>query len=354
MKESGLKMYQADSFRQSERMYQRMGAEKEQGRATVSVIIPVYNLEERIENSVRSVLEQTIQDMQIILVDDCSKDASYECCVKLASKDSRVAVYRHTENKGVSAARNTGLLYATGKYILFVDGDDILDRDMVSVLIDLIEEEDCVDMAVCGYYRNDMPQYGPEREKIRMGRLQCAKAIAGVGGSLVKGYVANKLFKSELIFKNQIRFDENMYVCEDSLFCLQYVWNCRSVNYDPACKYHYIFHSASATHGKVTPRRMSVINTYLKIIETGKMYGDQDLDDQMEANYMNHYLSLLKDIVKCSSGKQRDYGNRLYSYIRENRRKYRKNPYITLKRKVLFIILYVAFPLWKAMPDRGR
>lgn len=335
-------------------MYQRMPAGENRKTAEVSVIIPVYNLENRIESSARSVLDQTIQNIQVILIDDCSEDDSYKCCMKLASEDNRVEVYRHSENRGVSAARNTGLLHASGKYILFVDGDDILDRDMVSVLIGLMEEEENIDMAVCGYYLNDVPQYGPEKEKIRMGRLQCAKDIAGVGGSLVKGYAANKLFKLDTILENQLKFDENTYVCEDSLFCLQYVWHCRSVNYDPVCKYHYIIHSASATHGKVTQRRMSVIDTYHKIIETGKMYGDQELDRQLEANYMNHYLSLLKDIVKQSSGKQCDYGEKLYPYIRENRRKYRKNPYITLKRKVLFAILYVTFPLWKAMPDRDR
>lgn len=319
----------------------------------VSVIVPVYNAEKCIEKTVRSVLDQTIKDIEVILVDDCSADDSFACCNRISSGDHRVKVYRHTVNRGVSAARNTGLSHASGKYVLFVDGDDILDEDMIAVLIGLMEEENRIDLAVCGFYINDIPQYGLHKEKDRIERLECARGIAGVGGSLVKGYAVNKLFKRKIIVDNHLKFDEDASICEDALFCYQYVWYCDLINYDPVCKYHYIIHSGSATHGKVTPRRMSVINTYRKIIEIGKKYEDPQLDRQLEANYLNHYVSLLKDIVKHSSDKQREYGDRLYSYLRANKKKYRASPCITLKRKALFTILYILYPVWRALPDRG-
>ena len=328
-----------------------MKVEENSRRIVVSIIIPVYNVDKRIEKSIQSVLDQTMRDIQVILVDDCSTDNSFAYCTKLALTDSRVEVYRHPVNRGVSAARNTGLSHVLGKYVLFVDSDDILDKDMVDVLVRLIEEED-TDLAVCGFYINGRPQYGPQKEKVMMARVQCAKGISGVGGSLIKGYVFNKLFRNEKIVENNLKFDESVYVCEDALFCHQYVWHCKSIKYDPVCKYHYIIHQESATHGKVTQRRMSVLNSYRKIIEIGRKYDDRELCGQLEANYLNHYISLLKDILKQSSGKQREYGDRLYHFMKKKGKLYRKNPYITFKRKILFTFLCFVYPIWKSVPDR--
>lgn len=100
----------------------------------ISVIIPVYNKEKTIEKCVDSVLRQQHPNIEIILVDDGSQDSSYELCVRLSNTHSNVTVL-HQENKGVSAARNIGLKYATGEYISFVDSDDWIHESMLSLLI---------------------------------------------------------------------------------------------------------------------------------------------------------------------------------------------------------------------------
>ena len=101
----------------------------------VSIIVPVYNIENYIRVCVESILAQTYESFELILVDDGSKDNSGILCDEYAAIDSRVKVI-HKENGGVSSARNTGLQQAKGKWIMYVDGDDWIEPDMIESLIE--------------------------------------------------------------------------------------------------------------------------------------------------------------------------------------------------------------------------
>ncbi|MCQ2484286.1 MAG: glycosyltransferase [Clostridia bacterium] len=108
----------------------------------VSIIIPVYNLENYIENCLNSLVNQTYRNLEILCIDDGSKDRSGEIISAMAEKDSRI-VYIRQENAGVSAARNNGLDHAKGEYIMFVDGDDYMHFQAVELLYKTIEEKQC-------------------------------------------------------------------------------------------------------------------------------------------------------------------------------------------------------------------
>ena len=114
---------------------------------TISVIIPVYKVEDYLDRCVQSVLAQTYEDIEVILVDDGSPDGGGAKCDDYAARDSRVKVI-HRENGGLSAARNTGLDAAAGEYILFVDGDDYIAPDMAEKLLAALEDTGA-DMALC-------------------------------------------------------------------------------------------------------------------------------------------------------------------------------------------------------------
>lgn len=119
----------------------------------ISVIIPVYNVEQYLDRCMKSVLNQTYKELEIILVDDGSTDRSGIICDEYASKDSRVRVI-HKRNEGLSAARNEGLNIARGKYIGFVDSDDWIAADMYFTLYKLIKNGN-YDISVCGIVRTD-------------------------------------------------------------------------------------------------------------------------------------------------------------------------------------------------------
>lgn len=119
----------------------------------VSVVMPVYNVVDYVETSLRSVMTQSYQDLEILICDDGSTDGSGEVCDRLAVEDARIKVV-HTENRGVSAARNTCLDMATGEYITSVDPDDLISRDYVERMVLACASYDA-DVALCDYCRLD-------------------------------------------------------------------------------------------------------------------------------------------------------------------------------------------------------
>ena len=117
----------------------------------ISVIVPIYNVEQYLEKCIESIISQTYKNLQIILIDDGSNDKSGKICNKYAEKDKRVVVI-HKENAGVSEARNTGLDNAKGEWITFVDADDWIEEEYCQRLYNLVIETNS-DVALCGYNR---------------------------------------------------------------------------------------------------------------------------------------------------------------------------------------------------------
>ena len=117
----------------------------------ITIIVPIYNVEKYIKESIESAINQTYKNLEIILVDDGSTDSSGKICDIYKQRDKRVIVV-HQKNKGLSGARNTGLDLATGKYIMFLDPDDMLELNACEVLYNFIEKTDAE--FVTGNYRN--------------------------------------------------------------------------------------------------------------------------------------------------------------------------------------------------------
>ena len=127
----------------------------------ISVLIPVYNVEEYLEECVESVLNQSYQDFEIILVDDFSTDKSRDICESLKARDSRIHTIYHASNKGVSAARNTCLRAAIGKYIAFIDSDDLVKPDYLKEMYEIAEQADADVVATGGkeYKKNEKGEW---------------------------------------------------------------------------------------------------------------------------------------------------------------------------------------------------
>ena len=138
--------------------------------AKVSVIVPVYNAEEYLKRCVDSLRNQTLEDIEIILVDDSSTDSSLEICKDFSGKDSRIKVI-HKENEGAGMARNAALRVATGKYIGFVDSDDFVEPDMFKSLFEKAEENES-DLVMSGVMFVDGNMFSQKGDKeLKRGRL---------------------------------------------------------------------------------------------------------------------------------------------------------------------------------------
>lgn len=186
---------------------------------TVSVIIPIYNVEKYLRTCVDSVIGQTYRDLQIILVDDGSTDRCGAICDAYAQKDDRVTVI-HQENGGPSAARNNGMLHALGEYIIFVDADDQLFPLSIQSMVNYVNQTDA-ELVLGGYL--DRSPYGEfEIYEFNSGVDTKEKLISAVING-TGGVLWAKLFRTEIIAANGIRLNNKVHFSEDMLFVLEYI-----------------------------------------------------------------------------------------------------------------------------------
>ena len=176
----------------------------------ISIIIPVYNVEQYLDECINSIINQSYNNLEIIFVDDGSKDNSGEILDKYAKKDKRIIVI-HKKNEGVSKARNIGIDKATGKYICFCDGDDYLMDDYVEYLHSLIVKND-VDIALTTQMFTTF--HTIQTKKITEKVLTPEQATCEILNYNVPIGVYCKIFKTEFLNKNKIRFNENIFIGE--------------------------------------------------------------------------------------------------------------------------------------------
>ena len=164
----------------------------------VSIIVPIYKVENYLEKCLESIITQTYKNLQIILIDDGSPDGCGKICDEYAIKDSRIIVI-HQKNKGLSAARNAGFEKVKGKYIGFVDSDDYIAEDMYESLVNAIEKYD-TDISMCSYYKVDNNVVAkaefPEIKDRIYSKNEALKEL--LLDHKIQNYVWNKLYKKEL------------------------------------------------------------------------------------------------------------------------------------------------------------
>lgn len=205
----------------------------------ISVIIPVYNCEKYLRDCLESVIHQSYKDLEIILINDGSTDNSGSICDFYAKMDSRIQVI-HQENKGVSAARNVGMLQMSGQLVSFIDADDTLDLDMYEFLCSLIDTYHA-DIAHCGYRRvvgDEIRLVHDSKQIVLQNREEALECL--IGARLFVGSLWNKLYRSELL--NELTFDEDIKINEDILFNFQVFLRAERIVFADDTKYNYIVH----------------------------------------------------------------------------------------------------------------
>jgi glycosyltransferase involved in cell wall biosynthesis len=185
---------------------------------TVSVIVPVYNNEYYLNRCLKSIINQTYKDLDIIVIDDGSTDKSPEICDRFAKKDCRIRVV-HKENEGVSVARNVGIEKATGEWLCFVDSDDILPLNSIELLVSGIE--DGIDF-VCGAAKEFSFKTIRSHIKDDVYSKESINSYVDFLNSLYTGPIA-KLFRSDVIKADNIFFPVGIKYSEDTIFWLSYV-----------------------------------------------------------------------------------------------------------------------------------
>ena len=226
----------------------------------ISVIVPIYNVEQYVEKCVQSILGQIYSNLELILVDDGSTDNSSTLCDRLAKTDNRIKVV-HKENGGLSDARNTGLDVATGDYIGFVDGDDYIDSDMYQILVENLEKYDA-DISCCRY--TCVWETGEEKPVGNTGAINVYHGLEAlkeyIYGKTMDPFVWNKLYKAELINgEKQLRFIKGI-LGEDNPFVTELLKKEYTVVLAGESKYNYLQQRKGAiTNSKISQRKIDSV-----------------------------------------------------------------------------------------------
>lgn len=216
----------------------------ESTKTTISVIVPIYNSEKYVTRLLDSFLSQTFTDWELIAINDGSTDDSGKIINDYASKDSRI-IPVHKQNAGVSAARQTGMNMARGKYIIHADSDDWAEPDMLKELYDKAISSNA-DVVICDYYVDN----GSKQTYVRQepNSLVPESVLRQLFHNLL-GSCWNKLIKTDILHTCNIHFPDGINYCEDLLVCVQlFMNNTIKIAYVPKAFYHYVQNMTSITH----------------------------------------------------------------------------------------------------------
>lgn len=233
----------------------------------ISIIIPVYNVQEYLDKCICSIVNQTYSELELILIDDGSSDESGAICDKWALEDKRIHVI-HQKNSGVSSARNTGLLIAKGDYISFIDADDYIENNMYEVMLhDAAKNKS--DIVFCGYYEVDgekLIRVIPETTSMIDNKTAIKACVTGWQLT-----VWNKIFKRSSIIDSKgqlILFNEDLFVGEDAFWLTCVLLNAKKITCIKNAKYYYRINRAGSAVN--LSRGEKKIQSCMSRLEAGK------------------------------------------------------------------------------------
>lgn len=257
---------------------------------TVSIIVPVYNVENTLERCVRSLMAQTLRSIEIILVNDGSPDRSPEICRQLASEDGRIRVI-DKPNGGVSSARNAGLDAARGKYVMFCDSDDWVEPDWCESMVSLCGSGD---MVICEIDRADLKtEHAMWQEDAPRNQI--------LHYPLLASSPVNKLYDTSVIRQSGLRFREGLYVGEDLCFVLDYL--CRidgKLRFLFRGLYHYDVSTEGSLSKRVpTPEQIDTLYQLMTIsMRTLEATDPQSIDNRNNGHINWHFERFLEQTAQ--------------------------------------------------------
>ena len=310
----------------------------------ISIIVPVYNVKKYLPKCIDSVINQTYTDWELILINDGSKDNSGIICDEYASKDERIKVI-HKNNEGVSIARNSGIELAKGEYICFIDSDDWIEPTYLSDF--RINEFKC-DFYFSGALYDTYGKvysYKKYNEKFCRSKYEIRNDFFDQD-LLSNGYPWGKLYRTQIIRENNLRFNENLTINEDHIFVFQYFLHINSLYITNAAGYHYtVFdNSGRKLSGKINSyTELKTASEHFNII-IDQLKSKWDIsDDKYNILYnsfvMSKRLSALRSLILLKEKK----------YFKDELEFWNNKSYIANNKKefIILLILRTKFILGK-------
>lgn len=269
----------------------------------VSVIIPIFNAEEYLKQTIESITSQTLTNIEIILVDNSSTDNSLIICKQFAAKDKRIVIVNELKS-GVCSARNSGIRKASGEFIAFVDHDDLIDLNMYYYMYNMAKKYDA-DLIDCCYRRvfrdgtNETKFCHMHGKNLLFDREYILKSViptlVGVENNpklFIFNVVWNKLYKTDVIKDYHIEFDENRMKYEDRIFTVEFLNKAKTIIFTNKCFYNWINNPGSLIT-KYNPNEFdAVVNNQIRYRELFGHYLDFNSKEAVR-----YRINAVKDVV---------------------------------------------------------
>lgn len=312
----------------------------------VSVIVPVYNVEKYLKRCLDSIINQTYKNIEIILVNDGSKDNSRDICEEYEKKYENISLINQ-KNGGLSAARNTGLKHINGEAVTFVDSDDWLELDAIEYYVDSMKKHN-VDMVVTNNirtkgYQDKTPQPDSLTEEV-LTQEEYAKKFFKIDGNSIEYYAWSKLYKREIM--EGVEFPVGLFA-EDVLGTFRYMKNAQSIFYSNRVTYNYFINDNGLT-AKFGDKDFDLEKIWDTIVDESKGYDNHNFLKYAIINRKRIDFNLL---CRIALAENKDKNLKKYDHkIKELLKSVRENKqllleYLPFSRKVILILFTLNYSL---------
>lgn len=282
-----------------------------------SIIVPVYNSEDYIEDCIQSLLEQTYSDFEVIIINDCSTDNSFRICKKFEKKYPFIRVYNNLKNKGVSYSRNVGIKKSRAEYLMFLDSDDLLDKNSLELFNGVISKGK-YDMVMANY--DTFPISGiylkELNQDLKMYNVKdlCDNFSYFFNNNIIIGPTA-KIYRKDLIYNY---FEEDINIGEDLLFNAKYIKNVNKLFYLNEIVYYYRINNYSLTSSFKKNRFKNLKIVYEESLKTYNYIFKEYTNVNYENEIKNKYLiDICVAVNKLAINKKIKYKNKI-NILKEN------------------------------------
>lgn len=262
----------------------------------VSMIVPVYNAAPRLAICLESIRRQKYQNIEIIVVNDGSDDASMHIVNMYARVDARIVAV-DKENRGVSATRNLAIDLAKGDYLQFVDSDDYLDENATRLMVEKMQDKSA-DMVIAHYCRvngSKIAVYGFLKRDDVMDKQGFALGLMDEPASFYYGVMWNKLYRADIIRKHNIKCNEELGWSEDFLFNLEYIRYAQQFAALQTPIYYYVYNEKSILHTQIDP--VGVVKNKAKLFPYYKrLYEELGLYEVFKPQIYKYLVSMAEHL----------------------------------------------------------
>ncbi len=304
----------------------------------ISILLPAYNVEKYISHCIETIINQTYKNIEIIIVDDCSPDDSGKIAEEYSKKDNRIKVYHHERNKGLSAARNTGIENAHGEYITFVDSDDWVSYDYVEYLYKIIKETES-DIAVSRNFFTSRFNGQIKEDKIYV--VSPEDMLCDILYNRIHEGVWNRLYKRSIIGNKRFRIESK--TGEGMQYNTQVIPTANKIGMGLRRIYTYnVDNDTSATKLPNLEKQSYGSVENMDYIKENMTPRSKRLDDAVEYQYFTTALYALIHIIRCKAKKENiEFYNHLIRYCRKVSLKTLKME-LTFKQKLKSILTFIS------------